>query len=170
MQRIALALVALLLVDRQAAVRPSTYDVTEKSITELGAALAAHTVTSVQLTDAYLARIDAYDKRDPALNAMIAINPRAKAEAEALDRERAARGSRGPLHGIPIVIKDNYDTADMPTTAGSKALEGSMAGRDAFQVRKLREAGAVIVGKTNLHEFARGITTVSSLGGQTRNP
>ena len=170
MQRLALAVVALLLVDRQAAVRPSTYDVTEKSITELGAALAAHTVTSVQLTEAYLARIDAYDKRGPALNAMIAINPRARAEAEALDRERAARGSRGPLHGIPIVIKDNYDTADMPTTAGSKALEGSMAGRDAFQVRKLREAGAVIVGKTNLHELARGITTISSLGGQTRNP
>src|SRR5204863_9816779 len=98
MHRLALALVAVLLVDRQAAVGPSTYDVTEKSITELGAALSAHTVTSVQLTEAYLARIDAYDKRGPALNAMITINPRARAEAEALDRERAARASRGPLH------------------------------------------------------------------------
>src|SRR5204862_8316077 len=101
---------------------------------------------------------------------MIALNPRALDEAAALDRERGSGRIRGPLHGIPIVVKDNYDTADMPTTAGSKALDGSMAARDAFQVRKLREAGAVIVGKTNLHEFARGITTVSSLGGQTRNP
>jgi Asp-tRNA(Asn)/Glu-tRNA(Gln) amidotransferase A subunit family amidase len=127
-------------------------------------------VTSHQLTERYLARIDAYDQRGPAINAMIAINRHALADADALDRERSTRGSRGPLHGIPVVVKDNYDTIDMPTTAGSRALEGSMSGRDAFQVRKLREAGAVIVGKTNLHEFARGITTVSSLGGQTRNP
>src|SRR5262249_2754173 len=103
-------------------------------------------------------------------NAMIALNPRAIAEAEALDRERATRGPRGPLHGIPIVVKDNYDTVDMPTTAASVALKGSMAERDAFQVKKLRDASVAIVRKTNLPEFARGITTISSLGGQTRNP
>jgi amidase len=136
----------------------------------LGAAMSAGAVTSRELVQSYLARIDAYDRSGPSLNAMIALNPRALDEADALDRERKARGPRGPLHGIPIVVKDNYDTADMPTTAGSIALKGSIPERDAFQVGKLRSAGVVIVGKTNLHEFARGITTISSLGGQTRNP
>jgi Asp-tRNA(Asn)/Glu-tRNA(Gln) amidotransferase A subunit family amidase len=146
------------------------FDVVEKSVAELAAALNARTVTSRQLTAEYLARIDAYDQRGPSLNSMIVVNPRALDEAAALDRERASRGARGPLHGIPLVIKDNYETIDLPTTAGSIALKGLITGRDAFQVRKLRDAGVVIVGKTNLHEFARGITTISSLGGQTRNP
>ena len=101
---------------------------------------------------------------------MISLNPEAMATAEALDAERAAQGPRGPLHGIPVVLKDNFDTADMPTTGGSIALAGVVPPDDAFQVRKLREAGAVILGKTNMHELAAGITTVSSLGGQTRNP
>jgi amidase len=154
---------------RQSAPRPAV-DVVELSIRELSGAMAAGSVTSADLVRAYLARIDAYDRRGPAINAVITVNPRAIADADALDRERATRGARGPLHGIPILLKDNYDTADLPTTAGSIALVGSVPDRDAFQVRRLREAGAVIVGKTNLHEFARGITTVSSLGGQTRNP
>ena len=149
---------------------PAPFDVTEKSVTELSAAMADGTVTSRALVLSYRARVDAYDQRFPALNAMIVLNPRALDDAAALDAERASGRTRGPLHGIPIVVKDNYDTADMPTTAGSVALKGSMPERDAFQVRKLRAAGAVIVGKTNLHEFARGITTISSLGGQTRNP
>src|SRR5580765_3645761 len=149
---------------------PSAFDVIEKTVPELSSAMAAGTVSSKGLVQAYLARVDAYDRTFPALNAMIALNPRALDEAEALDRERASGRVRGPLHGIPIVVKDNYDTADMPTTAGSVALKGSLPERDGFQVRKLRAAGAVIVGKTNLHEFARGITTISSLGGQTRNP
>src|SRR5262252_1430848 len=101
---------------------------------------------------------------------MIAMAPRILETADALDRERAARGPRGPLHGIPIVIKDNFETADMPTTGGSVALTGFMTGRDAFQVKRLRDAGAIIIGKTNLHELAAGITTISSAGGQTRNP
>jgi Asp-tRNA(Asn)/Glu-tRNA(Gln) amidotransferase A subunit family amidase len=101
---------------------------------------------------------------------MIALNPRALEIADALDRERKQRGARGPLHGIPIVVKDNYETQDMPTTGGSAALAGFETRRDAFQVAKLREAGVVILGKTNLHELAAGIITVSSLGGQTRNP
>jgi len=149
---------------------PAGFEVSEKTIDALSRALIAGEVTSRQLTEQYFARIKAYDKQGPAINAMIALSGRAFEDADAMDRERAAGRSRGPLHGIPVVIKDNYDTLDMPTTAGSRALEGSMAGRDAFQVRRLRAAGAVIVGKTNLHEFARGITTVSSLGGQTRNP
>jgi Asp-tRNA(Asn)/Glu-tRNA(Gln) amidotransferase A subunit family amidase len=101
---------------------------------------------------------------------MISMNRRVLEVADALDRERAARGPRGPLHGIPIVIKDNFETADMPTTGGSLALTGFMTGRDAFQVKRLRDAGAIIIGKTNLHELASGITTISSAGGQTRNP
>ena len=82
----------------------------------------------------------------------------------------APDASAGPLHGIPIVVKDNYATADMPTTAGSQALAGFQTGRDAFMVKKLKDAGAVIIGKTNLHELAYGITSISSAGGQTRNP
>jgi Asp-tRNA(Asn)/Glu-tRNA(Gln) amidotransferase A subunit family amidase len=146
------------------------FDVMEKSIPELQAAMTAGIVTAGDLVEIYLARIAAYDQAGPRLNAMIALNPRARGEAAALDRERAARGPRGPLHGVPLVIKDNFDLAGMPTTAGSLALAGLRPPDDAFQVRKLREAGAVILGKTNMHELASGITTISSLGGQTRNP
>jgi Asp-tRNA(Asn)/Glu-tRNA(Gln) amidotransferase A subunit family amidase len=148
----------------------AAFDVQEKSIAELQAALTAGTVTSRSLVLAYLGRIRAYDVQGPKLNAMIAMNPKVLEIADALDRERAARGPRGPLHGIPIVIKDNFETADMPTTGGTLALTGFMTGRDAFQVKRLRDAGAIIVGKTNLHELAAGITTISSLGGQTRIP
>src|SRR5438874_5753750 len=125
------------------------FDVVEKTIPELGAAMASRTVTSRRLVEAYLARIAAFDQQGPALNAMITLNPNAAAEADALDRERALRGPRGPLHGIPIILKDNYDTADMPTTAASIALKGSRPERDAFQVKKLRDAGVVVVGKSN---------------------
>jgi Asp-tRNA(Asn)/Glu-tRNA(Gln) amidotransferase A subunit family amidase len=170
MHRLAASLLIVVLSAGARAAQSARFDVTEKTIADLARAMAAREVTSRDLTAAYLARIEAYDKKGPAINAMIALSARALADADAMDRERAEGHSRGPLHGVPVVVKDNYDTLDMPTTAGSRALEGSMAGRDAFQVRRLRAAGAVIVGKTNLHEFARGITTVSSLGGQTRNP
>jgi amidase len=147
-----------------------SFSVVEKTIPELQAAMQAGTVTSRDLVTMYLARIKAYDQDGPKLNAMIALNPKALDEAAALDAERKAGRVRGPLHGIPIVVKDNYVTEDMPTTGGTKALEGFMPGRDAFMVKKLRDAGAVIVGKTNLHELAYGITTISSAGGQTHNP
>ena len=127
-------------------------------------------LTAVELVDFYLARIAAYDNAGPKLNAFILINPAARDEAAALDAERADSGPRGPLHGIPVVLKDNIGTAYMQTTAGSLALKGFTPTEDAFQVRKLREAGAVIIGKANLFEFALGWTTVSSLGGQTLNP
>ena len=146
------------------------FTVLEKSIPELQAAMQARTVTSRDLVTMYLARITAYDQDGPKLNAMIVLNPKALDEAAALDVERRSGRVRGPLHGIPIVVKDNYITEDMPTTAGSKALEGFLSGRDAFMVKKLRDAGAVIVGKTNLHELAYGITSISSMGGQTLNP
>jgi Asp-tRNA(Asn)/Glu-tRNA(Gln) amidotransferase A subunit family amidase len=145
-------------------------EVFEATIPQLQDAMATGRITAAELVDAYLARIAAYDQAGPGLNSIIRLNPNARLEAEALDRERAARGPRGPLHGIPIILKDNYDTADLPTTAGSIALAGLVPPDDAFQVKQLREAGAVIMGKSNLHELAMGITTISSLGGQTRNP
>ena len=148
----------------------AAFDVMERSITELGAALEAGEVTSRELVAGYLARIDAYDQRGPTLNAMVVINPNAADEADRLDAERAAGQVRSPLHGIPVVVKDNYDTGDMPTSAGAVALATSVPPDDSTQVRRLREAGAIILGKTNMHELARGITTVSSLTGQTRNP
>ena len=149
---------------------PGTFDVTERTIGELQAAMQAHVVTSAALVDQYLARIRAYDRTGPRLNAIIAVNPRAREEAAALDRERAARGPRGPLHGIPLVIKDNFDLAGMPTTAGTIAFATLYPKDDAFQVKKLRDAGAVILAKTNLQELASGIVTVGSMGGQTLNP
>lgn len=145
-------------------------EVTEASVTQLQEWMASGHTTAVEITAAYLARIAAYDQAGPRINAMIRLNPNALAEAEALDRERALRGPRGPLHGIPVILKDNYDLAGMPTTAGSLGLAGLMPPDDATQVRKLREAGAVFIGKANLHELASGISTIASLGGQTLNP
>ncbi|HUG39567.1 MAG TPA: amidase [Longimicrobiales bacterium] len=139
-------------------------------------AMASGRVTSREVTAAYLARIDALDRRGPELRAMLDLNPDALAIAGALDAERRAGRVRGPLHGIPVVLKDNIDTADrMTTTAGSLALEGSVAPRDAFIVERLREAGAVILGKANLSEWANFRSTSSSSGwsgrgGQVRNP
>jgi Asp-tRNA(Asn)/Glu-tRNA(Gln) amidotransferase A subunit family amidase len=142
----------------------------EATISETQAALEAGTVTSEDLVNMYLARIDAYDKQGPAINAMIKLNPHALADARALDAERRQGRTRGPLHGIPVVLKDNYDTDDMTTSAASLSLATSIPPDDAYLVRRLREAGAVFLGKTNMHEFAFGITTISSLGGQTLNP
>ena len=111
--------------------------------------------TSRRLVDLYLERIEQVDRSGPALRSVIEINPEAQAIADRLDAERKATGPRGPLHGIPVLIKDNIDTADrMMTTAGSLALEGSIASRDAFVVERLRAAGVVILGKTNLSEWA----------------
>src|SRR5688572_29385468 len=146
------------------------FDVMEKSIEDLQRAMQAGEVTSRQLVDAYVARIEAYDKQGPALNAIVALNPRAREAADLLDAERASRGPRGPLHGIPLLVKDNYETVEMPTTVGSIALATFHPIRDAFQVQRLKAAGAVILGKTNMHEFAAGITTVGSHFGQTKNP
>jgi amidase len=148
----------------------SQIEVAEATIPELQEAMVSGRATSVDITRAYLARIAAYDQAGPRLNSILRINPHALADAERLDAERMTRGSRGPLHGIPVLLKDNYDTFDMPTSAGSLPLAGLVPPDDAFQVRKLREAGAVILGKTNMHELAYGITTIASLGGQTLNP
>ena len=148
----------------------AAYDVTEKSIEALQHAMQSGEVTSRRLVDLYLARIDAYDKQGPALNAIVAVNPRAREAADALDAERAARRVRGPLHGVPVLVKDNYETIEMPTAAGSIALASFHPARDAFLVQRLKAAGAVILGKTNMHELAAGIFTVGSRFGQTKNP
>ncbi len=145
----------------------------EYTILQLQAAMQSGDLTARAITEMYLARIRAVDVL---INAVIEINPDALAIADALDAERAAGQVRGPLHGIPILIKDNIDTHDkMQTTAGSLALVGSVAPRDAFIVERLRAAGAVLLGKTNLSEWAnfRGVRSISgwsSRGGQTRNP
>jgi amidase len=132
--------------------------------------------TARSTTEKYLARIEAIDKHGPALNSIIELNPDAVAMADALDRERQAQGPRGPLHGIPVLIKDNLATHDkMQTTAGSLALVGSVPPKDSFVAKKLRSAGAVILGKTNLSEWANIRSSHSSSGwsgrgGQTHNP
>ncbi|PCH60964.1 MAG: glutamyl-tRNA amidotransferase, partial [SAR86 cluster bacterium] len=148
----------------------SPFDVVEKSIVQLQQALASGETTSFELVELYLARIQAYDKQGPRLNSLIRQNRGAMQRARDLDAERAASGARGLLHGIPVIIKDNYNTDDMPTSGGSVALAGFVPNATATQVVKLRNAGAIILAKSNLHEYAYGITTISSLGGQTRNP
>ena len=147
-----------------------SFEVHEATVAELQGALAEKRVTSAQLVEAYLARIAAYDQAGPRLNTMIRLNPRARADAAALDAERASGRVRGPLHGIPILLKDNFDFVGLPTTGSSIALAALMPPDDGFQVRKLKEAGVIVIGKTNLHELAAGIVTISSLGGQTLNP
>ena len=144
--------------------------VVEATITDLRRGMSEGRFTSLELTRAYLARIAAYDQKGPALNTMIRLNPAAEREAAAMDAERRAGKVRGVLHGIPIILKDNFNTADMPTTGSTLALATFVPREDAFIVRRLRESGAIILGKSNLHELAAGITSVSSLGGQTRNP
>jgi amidase len=146
------------------------FELLEATIPQLQAALTAGSVSSRDLVSMYLARIDAYDQRGPALNSISVTNGNALAEADARDTERRAGAPRGPLHGIPIIVKDNYETAGMQTADGSRLLAGWIPPADSTLVKKLNDAGAIIVAKSNMHEFARGITTVGSLFGQTRNP
>lgn len=148
----------------------------ERGIAELQAGMKSGALSSAMLAQFYLRRIDAIDRHGPVLRSVIEINPDAMAIATSLDRERRQKGPRGPLHGIPVLVKDNIATRDrMQTTAGSLALVGAKAPRDAFLVSRLREAGAVILGKTNLSEWAnirssRSTSGWSARGGLTRNP
>ena len=152
------------------------FELDELTISDLQQALQSGKYTSKQLVEKYSDRINSIDKKGPGLNSVIEMNPDAESIAAALDRERKGKGSRGPLHGIPILIKDNIDTHDrMMTTAGSLALEGAKPAQDASVARKLRDAGAVILGKTNLSEWANFRSSKSSSGwsgrgGQTHNP
>src|SRR5262249_21368147 len=159
-----------------ACVACTRYDVTEKSIAQLQADLTAGRVSSERLVETYLARIQTPDKSGPMLNAVLALNPNAVKDARALDAERKTKGARSPLHGIPLLIKDNIETADpVATTAGSLALADNITGRDAPVVARLRAAGAIILGKTNLSEWANirslhSISGWSAIGGLVRNP
>ncbi|MDT4966978.1 MAG: amidase [Acidobacteriota bacterium] len=152
------------------------FELEEVTIAELRLGMKSGKWTARSLAEKYLSRIGEMDKRGPAVNSIIELNPQALAIADALDKERKAKGERGPMHGVPVLIKDNLDTADrMSTTAGSLALVGSVPLRDSFVVQRLRAAGAVILGKTNLSEWANIRSSHSSSGwsgrgGQTKNP
>ena len=150
-------------------------DLVEATVQQLQHALQTRLITSEQLVEMYLARIAAYDDAGPGINAFLHVNARALAEARQLDALRHPGRARSPLYGIPVLLKDNIDTADMPTTAGSVALAGSVPPDDAFIARKLREAGAIIIGKATLTEFANFLTAgmptgYSSLGNYGFNP
>jgi amidase len=154
----------------------ASFELEELGIADLQQEMTSGKRSSRSLAEEYLSRIDTIDKKGPALNSVIEINPDAIEIASALDKERKSKGPRGPLHGIPVLIKDNIDTADkMATTAGSLALVGSRPPVDAFLVRRLRDAGAVILGKTNLSEWANircsySTSGWSGRGGLTKNP
>jgi amidase len=154
----------------------SDYPIEEKTVVELMEDMASGRVTSERLVEIYLERIERIDRSGPALRSVLAVNPRAIDDARALDAERARGELRGPLHGIPVLLKDNIESADpLPTTAGSLALEENLGGRDAPIAARLRRAGAVILGKTNLSEWAnirssRSTSGWSAVGGLTRNP
>ena len=144
----------------------------EPTIADIHAAIRSKDLTCRQLVQMYLDRMEAYDKKGPSLNAIIVVNPNALANADILDARFANSGLVGPLHCVPMIIKDNYDVLGLPTTAGSLSLKDLMPPRDAFQVRKLREAGALVLAKSNLAEFATSPyeTVGSRLPGYTRNP
>jgi Asp-tRNA(Asn)/Glu-tRNA(Gln) amidotransferase A subunit family amidase len=151
---------------------PTTVRVEEATVAELQAALRARTLGCRDLVQAYLRRIDAYDKRGPAVNAVVVVNPDALRVADSLDARLRGGGRPGPLHCVPVLVKDNFETAGLATTAGSLSLAAYVPDRDAFQVRRVREGGAVVLAKTNMAEFAfTPFETVSSiLPGYTRNP
>ena len=165
----AAAIVLAVIVGSPALSAQKTLDLDVATIADLNAALSKGTLTSERLVQMFLARIEAYDRRGPSLHAVIAVNPKALELGRAMDAERKSKGARSPVHGIPVIIKDNIDTADMPTTGGSVMLEGSIPPDDAFVVKQLRAAGAIIIAKANLSEFASGAAH-SSLGGQILNP
>ena len=150
-------------------VAAETFELTDATIADINAAFDAGTLDSERLIELSMARIAAFDEAGPGLNAVLMLNPKALETARALDAERLERGRRSALHGIPVVLKDNIDTVDMPTTAGSFMLKDSAPPDDAFLARRLRQAGAIILAKLNMSEFASG-DAMNSLDGPTYNP
>jgi len=153
-------------------VAAQSFRVEETTIADVHAAMRAGQLSCRRLVELYLRRIEAYDKHGPAINALVVLNAGALQVADSLDRRFAREGLTGPLHCIPIIVKDNFETVDLPTTAGSLSLQGFVSAKDAFQVRRVREAGAIVLAKSNMAEFAFSpYETVNSiLPGYTRNP
>jgi Asp-tRNA(Asn)/Glu-tRNA(Gln) amidotransferase A subunit family amidase len=151
--------------------QPAPFHLQEATITGVHNAFAAGRLTCAELTRAYLERIDAYNAKGPALRAIITVNPKSMEIAAEMDRQyKGNRSAAGSLHCVPIVLKDNFNTADMPTTAGHVGMKNSQPSADAFTVTRIRRAGALILAKANMSEFARGGMSLSSLGGQVLNP
>jgi len=161
---------ALLLIPRADGAPDRSFHLIETSIANIHQAMQAGTLTCHNLVQQYLDRIHAYDQQGPAINSMLYLNPASLEQADAFDKDFQRTHKLKPLDCVPIVLKDNFDTADMPTTAGAVTLKGAQPDQDAFAVKRLREAGAIILGKANLQEFASGGISVSSLGGQVKNP
>lgn len=147
-----------------------TFALEEATIAQVHQCMKNRTLTCRQLVEEYLARIEAYDQQGPKLNTVVTINPNALEEADVLDRKFSTDGLLGPLHGVPVMLKDNCNTFDLPTTGGSASLKGFTPEDDAFITRRFRESGALILAKVNLHEFAIWGETISSILGQTLNP
>jgi len=173
---VSLAISETSIASSSATLLPPAFELDELTIADLQSGMTSGKYTAHSLARKYLDRIDDIDKHEPAINSIIELNPDALSIATELDKERRAKGARGPLHGIPVLIKDNIDTHDrMTTTAGSLALGGSIPLQDSFVAKKLRDAGAVILGKTNLSEWANfrsshSTSGWSGRGGQTKNP
>ncbi len=149
----------------------SEFKIEEATIAKVHAAFKSGDLTCAALAQGYLDRIAAYDQKGPELKAIIMVNPKAVEEAKALDELYAKSPDKvGSLHCVPVILKDNFDTADMPTSSGNVAMKDSQPSKDAFSVARMRDAGALILAKSNLQEFARGGVSISSLGGQTLNP
>jgi amidase len=147
------------------------FNVVEATIADIHAAFKAKRLTCVALVNAYLARIEAYDKQGPALNAVVVVNPEAPKQAAALDKQYASKGLVGPLHCIPMVVKDNFETIGLQSANGSKSMEGFVSDKDAFQVARIKAAGAIVIAKTNMAEFAFSPQeSLSSIQGHTKNP
>jgi Asp-tRNA(Asn)/Glu-tRNA(Gln) amidotransferase A subunit family amidase len=168
-KNLALRMIGVIATLMTSGVSAQNFAIEEATILGVQQALQTRAVTCRQVVQAYLDRIAAYDHQGPALNSILTLNQKALTEADRLDAEQAS-GLMGPLHCAPLLLKDNYNTADLPTTGGSASLAGMQPPADAFVVARLRKAGAIILGKTNMHEFALSGTTVSSLGGQTLDP
>src|SRR6187397_1567132 len=171
---VALLLTAPLLAQQTPAPTPAPppFRVEETTIAEIHAAMKAGRLTCRALVDAYLRRIDAYDKNGPALNAIVIVNPDAQKQADEMDRRYAQSGPVGPLHSIPAIVKDNFETIGLQSAAGSLSLKGFVSNKDAFQVKRIKEAGAIVLAKSNMAEFAFSpYETVNSLlPGYSRNP
>jgi len=172
MRKMLVVIPAAIIVATLRAQTPAQFRLEETTIAQIHAAFRDGSLTCRSLVEAYLRRIEAHDKHGAKLNAIVLINPDALKTADDLDRRYRQSGPAGPMHCVPVLVKDNYETIDMPTTAGSLSLKGMMTGKDAFVVKRLREAGAVMLAKSNMAEFAFSpVETVNSiLPGYTRNP